>query len=174
VYIDDTEILNLSKKMSDSRTMDIASGLSTYSPRNMFHLKSVDVRNVQIDVERLLVTSSTRTVASCPKENGTIFLRIAAGHLDVHVTKEFSAEMERSTKKKPPSKTMIQMLFSGFDEHNSSAADNSQKKASTGIFKDLLPYPEQGRIFIGFPTHQTTGCSSHLAARVIPTVRDSI
>jgi hypothetical protein len=71
--------------------------------------------------------------------------------------------MERITKKKPPSKTTIQMIFTGFDEYENN-------KNVSRVFKDLLPYPEQGRVYIGFSTHQTTGCCSHLAARVIPTV----
>ena len=75
---------------------------------------------------------------------------------------EFSVEMERITKKKPPKKTTVQMIFTEFD--------NSSKRDMSKVFKNLLPYPEQGRIYIGFQTHQTTGCCSHFAARVIPTV----
>ncbi|CAJ0748626.1 5817_t:CDS:2, partial [Entrophospora sp. SA101] len=68
--------------------------------------------------------------------------------------------------------TTIQMIFTGHDERN--LPGNSNKKI-LNVFKDLTPFPDQGRIFIGFPTHQTTGCSVHLAARVIPTVeRESI
>ena len=76
------------------------------------------------------------------------------------VSNEFSLKMEQITKKKLPSETMIQMILNKFDNEMSEGS----------VFKDLLPYPEQGRIYIGFPTQQTTGCCSHLAARVIPTV----
>ncbi|CAG8705877.1 9435_t:CDS:2, partial [Ambispora leptoticha] len=183
VYYDDHRIVHLTKKMTDPRAMNIISGIGTYSPKHLFQLTSVDVRNVQLDVQRLIIPqpslrSRTISIQDCSLESTTIFLRIANGYLDVRVSKEFSAEMERSTKKKPPSKTLIQMLFTGFDEHSSSGgggSDNAQSKKVIDIFKDLLPYPEQGRIFIGFPTHQTTGCCSHLAARVIPTVeRESV
>jgi hypothetical protein len=75
--------------------------------------------------------------------------------------------MEQITKKKPPRKTSIQMIFTGFNEHNLSS--DSDENISP-VFKDLLQYPEQGKIYIGFSTDQTTGCCSHLAARVIPTV----
>ncbi|EXX79472.1 hypothetical protein RirG_005250 [Rhizophagus irregularis DAOM 197198w] len=102
-------------------------------------------------------------------EEASIFLRVVNGNLDVNVSDEISSEMERVTKKKPPSKTIIQMIYTGVDEDGSCNTDVSP------IFKDLLPYPGQGKIYIGFPTHQTTGCCSHLAARVIPTVdRESI
>ena len=59
------------------------------------------------------------------------------------------------------------MLFTEFNEHNTS---KDYYKDLSPIFKDLISYPEQGKIYIGFPTNQTTGSSSHLAARVIPTV----
>ncbi|CAG8505139.1 14702_t:CDS:10 [Racocetra fulgida] len=113
-----------------------------------------------------------RRTESAIGQETSIFLRVASGHLDVRVSRAFSADMERTTKKKPPSQTVIQMIFTGYDEQYFS--EDKNKKIS-GIFKNLLPFPEQGRIFIGFPTHQTTGCSSHLAARLIPTVeRESI
>ena len=60
------------------------------------------------------------------------------------------------------------MIFTEFDELSLFEVYNT--KEVSPIFKDLLPYPEQGRVYIGFPTQQTTGCCSHLAARVIPTV----
>jgi hypothetical protein len=100
-------------------------------------------------------------------EEGSILFRIANGNLDVNVSKEFSAKMERITKKKPPNNTIIQMIFAEFDERNLSEDHN---KNLSPIFKDLISYPEQGKVYIGFPTNQTTGSCSHLAARVIPTV----
>ncbi|PKC14058.1 hypothetical protein RhiirA5_269102 [Rhizophagus irregularis] len=179
VYFNSTLVIQLSKKMQEPRSMNIASAFDTYSPQKMFHLTSVDVRGVQLDVKRLIDPSNIITkqwrpspITNFQTEEASIFLRIASGNLDVKVSSAFSLEMERTTKKKPPNKTTIQMIFTGFDERNSSG-DNNNKISP--IFKDLLPYPEQGRIYIGFPTHQTTGCSSHLAARVIPTVeRESI
>lgn len=170
VYFNERCIIQIKKKMSESRPMDIPSGLNTSSPKKIFNLKSVDVRNVQLDVSRLLMPKksllSQLTLNEVPNEETSIFLRVASGHLDVRISKAFSNEMERTTKKKPPNATTIQMMFTGYDEHNSSS-DRNEKISD--IFKRLLPYPEQGHIFIGFPTHQTTGCSSHLAARLIPT-----
>ncbi|RIA91695.1 hypothetical protein C1645_692396 [Glomus cerebriforme] len=179
VYFNSTIVIQLSKRMQEPRNMNIASAFDTYSPQKMFHLTSVDVRGVQLDVKRLIDPSNIITkqwrllpITNFQTEAASIFLRVASGNLNVKVSNAFSLEMERTTKKKPPSKTTIQMIFTGFDEHNSSG--DSNRKISS-VFKDLLPYPEQGRIYIGFPTHQTTGCCSHLAARVIPTVeRESI
>jgi hypothetical protein len=61
--------------------------------------------------------------------------------------------------KKPPGIPVVQMTFPGFN-----------KSSEVPIFKDLLSYPEQGRIYVGLSTHQTTGCCSHFSARFVPTV----
>ncbi|CAB4444450.1 unnamed protein product [Rhizophagus irregularis] len=84
-------------------------------------------------------------------EEASIIFRIAKGSLNV------------------PNNTSIQMLFTEFDERNTS---KDYYKDLSPIFKDLISYPEQGKIYIGFPTNQTTGSCSHLAARVIPTLID--
>ena len=157
--------------MQKPKSMEIAPEFDTFSPQKMFHLTSADIRGVQLDVRRLLFPENISAKQLCstkhPMEESSIFLRIASGNLNVKVSDEFSAEMERITKKKPQSKTSIQMIFTEFDELISS---EDYCKNTSPVFKDLLPYPEQGRIYIGFPTQQTTGCCSHLTARVIPTV----
>ncbi|CAG8561147.1 3105_t:CDS:10 [Paraglomus occultum] len=172
VYIDDTVILSLSKKAMDSRVVQIANDMHTYSPRRIFHLKAVDLQRVELRVERLVTTSNA--ITSHDTKEASISLYIATGHLDVSVTEAFSADMEHSTKKKPPRTTTLQMLFPEFDERNFSAAEKKEMDVPE-IFKGLSTYPKQGRIYIGFPTHQTTGYVSHLAGRFIPTVeRESI
>ncbi|CAB4394655.1 unnamed protein product [Rhizophagus irregularis] len=171
MYIDDVLIIQLSKKMQEPKLVDIASGLNTFSPNNMFHLTSVDFRGVQLDVKRLLIPTklNIKQLRSHMYQTieESILFRIANGNLDVKVSKEFSAKMERVTKKKPPNNTFIQMIYAEFDERNLSKDDN---KDISPIYKDLISYPEQGKIYIGFPTNQTTGSCSHLAARVIPTM----
>ncbi|GBB83181.1 hypothetical protein RclHR1_00010063 [Rhizophagus clarus] len=171
LYIDDTLIAQLSKKMQEPTLIDIASGLNTFSPKNMFHLKSVDFRGVQLDVRRLFipVKVDVKQLRSniYQTEKASIMFRIASGNLDVKINKEFSAKMERIIKKKPPNNTSIKMIFTEFDELDSSVDYN--KKLSP-IFKDLISYPDQGKIYVGFSTNQTTGSCSHLGARVIPTM----
>ncbi|CAG8463812.1 12087_t:CDS:10 [Funneliformis caledonium] len=159
-------VIELSKRTLNPRYMN-SSGFDTISPQKLFHLTSVDIRDVMIDVKRLVVPNQTidfQTVIDCEIIETSICLTVISGNLDVTLSREFSAEMERMTKKRPPGKTTVQMLFARFDDTNHSQ-----------IFNDLVPYPKQGNIYIGFPTHQTTGCCTHLAARVIPTVeRESI
>ncbi|RIA79329.1 hypothetical protein C1645_840942 [Glomus cerebriforme] len=47
--------------------------------------------------------------------------------------------MEQIIKKKPSSKTTMQMIFIQFDEYNSSIHP---------VFKNLLPYSKQEKIYI--------------------------
>ncbi|KAF9360799.1 hypothetical protein BGX34_007497 [Mortierella sp. NVP85] len=165
VYLDHHRLLNINKKMREPRPMAIPKTMYITSPQKIFTLKSVDLQSVQMDATRLEVSRWTREVRTTVT---TIFLRTASGNLDVKVSKQFAAEMERTTKKYPPSQTALQLIYLGHDEKEAST-DNKT------IFKDLLPFPEQGRIFIGFPTHQTTGFCSHVAGRFIPTVeRESL
>ncbi|PKY20927.1 hypothetical protein RhiirB3_524661 [Rhizophagus irregularis] len=180
VYFNNKLVIELSKIMQDLGSVGISPEFDTCSPQEMFHLTSVDVRDVQLTVKRLIIPKNMDNrnnwrflpITDLEIEKVFIFLKIANGNLDVRVSEAFSNEMERSTKKKPPSKTTIQIIYTGYDEHNSSM--NHENNISP-IFENLHPFPKQGRIYIGFPTHQTTGCCIHLAARVIPTVeRESI
>ncbi|KAF9202020.1 hypothetical protein BGZ49_007791 [Haplosporangium sp. Z 27] len=165
VYLDHHRILNIAKKMQEPRPMTLPKTMYLTSPQKIFTLKSVDLQSIQMDATRMEVSRWTREVSTSVT---TIFLRTASGNLDVKVSKQFSTEMERTTKKYPPSQTAIQILYVGHDEKQASAENKT-------IFKDLVPFPEQGRIFIGFPTHQTTGFCSHVAGRFIPTVeRESL
>jgi len=72
-----------------------------------------------------------------------VFLKLVNGNLNLKISKEFCAEMERITKKKPPSKTIVQMMFAGFDEYDLSVGHN---KRISPVFEDL--FPEQRRIYI--------------------------
>jgi Protein of unknown function (DUF3684) len=110
-----------------------------------------------------------------------VFLRITTATIRTSVSSSFSAELERATKKPPPKETKMAILTSSYDEET--AANNPSpppySEALVGkavdIFSSVLP-SKSGRIFIGFPTHQTTGLGAHISAHsVIPTVeRESI
>lgn len=105
-----------------------------------------------------------------------VFLRVTTAYINTSVTPSFAAELERATKKPPPKKTKIAILTSSYDEEAASAKDNPIARG-VDIFASVLPSKKPGgRVFIGFPTHQTTGAGIHLSApSVIPTVeRESI
>lgn len=107
----------------------------------------------------------------------SVFLRISTVNVQTYVNKTLAAELERATKKPPPKHTKIAILTSSYDESSVSMATlsgSSSGKASE-IFASVLP-SKNGRVFIGFPTAQTTGLLAHISApSVIPTVeRESI
>lgn len=105
-----------------------------------------------------------------------VFLRVTTAVVKTSVSSSFAAELERATKKPPPKTTKLAILTSSYDETAASAKENPVAKG-VDIFSSVLPGKKPGgRIFIGFPTHQTTGAGMHLSApSVIPTVeRESI
>jgi len=104
----------------------------------------------------------------------SIFLRVTTGQVATKVSASYATELERATKKPPPKMTRIAILTSSYDEtvasEMSSTGSNMTKVAD--VFSTVLPSRKPGgRIFIGFPTTQTTGAGMHISApSVIPTV----
>jgi hypothetical protein len=167
-------VLHISKEMEEPKKVEYTTEFDTYSPQKMFHITSVNTKQVQLTVKKIHIPIhmnskqwGSKSVTDFEVEGASICLKIASADLDAKISKAMITEMERTTKKKPPSKTTIQMIYTGFDDYNSSRDYNDE---ISPYFEDLLPYPLQGKVYIGFPTHQTTGCCTHLAARVIPTV----
>lgn len=104
----------------------------------------------------------------------SIFLRVTTASIKTSVSSSFSAELERATKKPPPKVTKLSILTSSYDEvkASESSADSGVLSKATDVFASVLPSKKPGgRIFIGFPTTQTTGAGMHISApSVIPTV----
>ncbi|KAI9320075.1 hypothetical protein BX666DRAFT_1853391 [Dichotomocladium elegans] len=174
VSLDSHMIFKINKETRQPRAMTVDSKrVQTISPNGMFTITGANMREIQLSAEKYTPPSfmssflSKRPVetngAGLPVEKANIFLRVVTGSLAVRVSPAFEREMERATKKKPPKTTTFQIVYTGRQELD--ASENN-----SDIFKDLVPFPNQGRVFIGFPTHQTTGCCSHMAARFIPTV----
>ncbi|KAL2144285.1 hypothetical protein VTI28DRAFT_9273 [Corynascus sepedonium] len=107
------------------------------------------------------------------KSTSVIFLRVTSAQIATRVSSSFAAELERATKKPPPKKTKISILTSSYDETVASEeASSTQAAKIADVFASVLPSRKPGgRIFIGFPTMQTTGAGMHISApSVIPTV----
>ncbi|CAE7228758.1 unnamed protein product [Rhizoctonia solani] len=90
-----------------------------------------------------------------------------------------NAELERATKKKPPSTSTYQLIYTGKDEYDASKREDEKEFKDTGsVFQGLradLDGTGHAHVFIGHATAQTTGIGGHVAARFIPTVeRESI
>ncbi|QDS76721.1 hypothetical protein FKW77_001035 [Venturia effusa] len=111
------------------------------------------------------------------ESKASVFLRISTVHIQTTVSTVFSKELERATKKPPPRTTRIAILTSSHDETAASLSTVSGLTSDKApeIFTSVLP-TKHGRIFIGFPTGQTTGLLCHISTpSIIPTVeRESI
>ena len=107
----------------------------------------------------------------------TVFMHTSIATIRTSVSSSFSQELERATKKPPPKVTKLAILTSSHDEGANPSPANGKPASvkAVEIFSTVLP-SKAGRIFIGFPTHQTTGFKAHISApSVIPTVeRESI
>ncbi|KKK22029.1 hypothetical protein ARAM_002107 [Aspergillus rambellii] len=101
----------------------------------------------------------------------SVFLHINTASIQASISQSLSNELERATRKPPPKKTSLSVLTPSYDTSMASAASGSQPE----FLSSILP-SKGGRVFIGFPTHQTTGLNAHISApSVIPTVeRESI
>ncbi|KAI0898079.1 hypothetical protein F4806DRAFT_389133 [Annulohypoxylon nitens] len=105
--------------------------------------------------------------------SSSIFLWVTTAAIRTSVSANFSAELERATKKPPPKMTKLSILTSSYDETQASESSTNSKAVSkaTDVFASVLPSKKGGRVFIGFPTTQTTGAGIHISApSVIPTV----
>ncbi|KAL7421639.1 hypothetical protein Q5752_003408 [Cryptotrichosporon argae] len=108
-----------------------------------------------------------------PQEIAILSREIEIYQADVKVTVSpaFGRELERATKKPPPSRMPASLVFSRGD-------DDAGERDVGAVFSGLCPALDSERsakVFIGQATAQTTGIGGHLAARFIPTVeRESI
>ncbi|KAJ5279942.1 hypothetical protein N7478_005314 [Penicillium angulare] len=117
--------------------------------------------------------------AQAPEESGnmttlvkaSVFLHINTASIQPSIGHSLSKELERATRKPPPKKATIAILTPSYDANISTGESASKSE----ILASILP-SRGGRVFIGFPTAQTTGLNAHISApSVIPTVeRESI
>lgn len=101
----------------------------------------------------------------------SVFLHINTASLQPSISRDLSKELERATRKPPPKKATLAILTPSYDANMSTGTSSSQSE----VLSSILP-SKGGRVFIGFPTQQTTGLNAHVSApSVIPTVeRESI
>lgn len=150
------------------------SSLRSFFSRLAPNSTQAQLKNKAIRDEKELQDNILEDLIALNSDN--VFLRVTTAIVKTSVTATFAAELERATKKLPPRSTKIAMLTSSYDETEASSKSNAIAN-SVNIFSSVLPNKKPGgRIFIGFPTHQTTGAGIHLSApSVIPTVeRESI
>jgi hypothetical protein len=192
LYINNIQMLVLNKKVSPPMPLDMPKSVNLASKERYMKIVEVETSRVQLDAKYMNIThykppkASENTVtglariffgrSSTPANSphittsnlgeyttAAIFLRIATATVATSVPQKFAQELERATKKPPPRRTTLECLTMSKDEQD--ASENESE-----IFGSVIP-SKDGRIFIGFPTHQTTGIKAHISAHsVIPTV----
>lgn len=154
-----------------SSTSDVPSFKSFFS-RLTSTASSAGLRGKQAKEEAAIQQAISEDITAMSKSS--IFLQVTTGSIQTKVSAAFSAELERATKKPPPKTTRLAILTSSYDETLASeTATNSDVAAKAAdVFASVLPSKKPGgRVFIGFPTAQTTGAGMHISApSVIPTV----
>ncbi|KAF7513448.1 hypothetical protein GJ744_008742 [Endocarpon pusillum] len=224
LWLDDYNILTLSKKTAPSSAVEIPHDIETKTSDGLMKIKSVIQEVSQIDGSWMDIVGwrlprsgasnfdslrnndqapamrnffSRLTRASASKEDVSsrtaksrddtveksltsrsstvIFLNVNTATIETFTSRSFKDELERATKKPPPKTTKLAILTSPHIPEAHVNDSSSGKAASADVFASILP-TRSGRIFIGFPTHQTTGLRAHISApSVIPTVeRESI
>ncbi|KAI9802784.1 MAG: hypothetical protein M1833_001383 [Piccolia ochrophora] len=127
------------------------------------HASQDDIKKVQPEADLASIS------------NATVFLQINTAQVRTSVTASFGQELERATKKPAPKHLTLAILTSSRHDSTASNLRSNVHGDDGNIFASVLPV-KAGKIFIGFPTHQTTGLLAHISAHsVIPTVeRESI
>ena len=161
-------------KVSQSHSVTVASGTSI---RSFFSkLASNNSKPAAVKPAGREETSQRIVAEDLGQEQkAVIFLHINTATIRTRVDTAFARELERATKKQPPKTTTVAVLTASFDEQALSHPVKESSNLSNLIFTNVLP-SRSGRVFIGFPTQQTTGLNAHISAQsVIPTVeRESI
>ncbi|KAH0558697.1 hypothetical protein GP486_004654 [Trichoglossum hirsutum] len=159
--------------------VEIGGGMSSAPSLRSFFSKltsGVSAVNSTIEKAARLESEAQKAIAEdiAGVSSATVSLRITTANVHSSVTTSFAREIERATKKPPPKTTKLAILTSS---HEDGGAVTKATSAQNGIdiFSTMLP-SKSGKVFIGFPTHQTTGLLAHISAHsVIPTVeRESI
>lgn len=183
--IDDTTLLKLTKVVSPEQPLTVPSHINGKSPNGFLELRAVKSEAFQVTVEYMNITQKDtgsqsgllgfgRKLFAALTTSGdspmavtsvTCFLRKVTGEMDVRVSRQFATKMKETLMKPPPKTAIISMLAYSHDEKNLSEL---KPPLSDYIFPKEF---NDAKIFIGFPTKQSTSMLSHLAMnQLIPTM----
>uniref|UniRef100_A0A7S0BRV7 Uncharacterized protein n=1 Tax=Rhodosorus marinus TaxID=101924 RepID=A0A7S0BRV7_9RHOD len=163
ILVNEKEVVAVRRKQGNELdTTKKIRPLVVKTPRKLLSLVSSSVR--EFTVEASVEAGSDRLEA-----------RLFTATVKTSVPWKLSEQMERVTKKKPPRELQIAFVAekSGVNEKTEDRQEKGGSAAS--MTQSIVPKLGKGRVFTGFPTHQTTGAGIHLSAPLIPTVeRESV
>lgn len=186
LMVDDIKLLHLKKVVSPNVDLPLPASLSYTSPDRSLRLKSWSSESFQLSISYMNVTQISEKItgnsflsfgfkafsAFVPSSKNpaeetqvTAFLRKVTGKLDVNVSSSFAKKMKDTVMKAPPKEAVISMLTENKDEKELS--ELKSPLAEYVFPKDFI----DAKIFIGFPTKQSTSFKSHIAInQLIPTM----
>lgn len=153
------------------------------SPEGIFSIHKVERKTLQFGVEN--------GKSELREEVRLDLLETALG---VHSNTGVENQMQRVLGKRFPKQTKLRLLFhkdvssadkivngikklgldSKEEEDDSMEIDlieeNRPAITESSLLNEMSPFPNRGRVFIGFSSHQTTGCGFHVSAQFIPTI----
>lgn len=186
LVVDDITLLKLTKVVSPQIHLDLPKGLNYSSPDRTLTLKAWASESFTIKISYMNVTQVSETITNNsflsfgykafssflpsskdPSEMTEVsaHLRKVTGRLAVSVSSSFSRKMKETVLKAPPKEAIISML-----------TDNRDEKQLSMLKPPLSDYvfPKEfndAKVFIGFPTKQSTAFKSHVAInQLIPTM----
>ncbi|KAA8494873.1 hypothetical protein FVE85_3114 [Porphyridium purpureum] len=160
-----------------TRFLNVAVGAEAEEYKSGQGMMSVcRVSNSEIQVSALYAGSS----------EGSVSAHISQVEIETSVPEDLQTRIERVTKKRPPRRALLQFISASADDGiyvaesvgkgmgTAATATGAESSRGSGMsslsspVRDILssfcPSQYDGRIFIGFKTHQTTGLAVHLSA----------
>lgn len=174
VFFDRHLVGRINKFLGQSRDIPIPEELERRSPRQNMMVKSVQQHPITIEAG-IMVQRHDPVWTQKMKMDLTAF----TAEVDVTVDKKLSQEINRCTKKNPPSRLKYSLIYTGKDGHDQGRLNEQQHSSKFPfVFRGLtadLDGATHTRVFIGHATAQTTGVGGHMASHFIPTVeRESL
>lgn len=179
------DLLHLTKKNTHSASISPPERLAANSPNKIFSLGKIVRSDVTVKIRYLNATQQLQdTVASKlfsfgKKLMGTLFtgsdnpgestdasvaVTRVDGFFDVTVSKEFSRRMKETILKPPPRRTTASLLMFPGSADGACVDSRIESYVFPRAFNDA-------KVFVGFPTKQSTGLKSHLALnQAVPTM----
>ncbi|KAK9454732.1 hypothetical protein V1511DRAFT_500825 [Dipodascopsis uninucleata] len=185
--VDGITLLTIQKVKSDPSPLEIPREINLKSLDQSMKIERAETESVQIKAKYLNVTQLGKqetenrgmlsigfkifqvftTESEKPNEytEAQLFLRNITAHIVTSPTQSFAKKLQGAIMKPPPRHASISMIAL-----NKTEADSSQ--LTSGIATQIFPSSfSDAKVFIGFPTKQTTALKSHIAApQAIPTM----
>lgn len=186
LLVDGISLLSLTKSISPSIDLQLPPNINYESPDRTLRLKSWSSESFKVTIKYMNVTQISEKItgnsflnfgfkafsafvpsSKVPSEDTqvTAILRKITGRLNVNVSAHFSKKMKDTVMKAPPKEAIISMLTENKDEKDLSEL---KPPLSDYVFPKEV---NDAKIFIGFPTKQSTSFRSHVAInQLIPTM----